>query len=97
MESKTRKFYLSVPGTVSNPQGEVDEIDPHLMTVAGVFPAVCNPGEGLALIPRQRLVTSCGDIIRISDGKVLKTVPGLGSTRFGSILGRPTERQITVD
>jgi DNA-binding beta-propeller fold protein YncE len=79
--SKTRKFYLSVPGTMANPQGEVDEIDPHLMAVTRVFPAVCNPGEapqGLALIPRQRLVTSCGDIIRISDGKVLKTVAGLG-------------------
>jgi DNA-binding beta-propeller fold protein YncE len=78
---KTRKFYLSVPGTIHNPQGEVDEIDPHQMMVIRVFPAVCNPGEapqGLALVPRQRLVTSCGDILRISDGKVLKTVPGLG-------------------
>jgi len=40
-----------------------------------------NPGEapqGLALIPRQRLATSCGDIIRIKDGKVLTTVPGVG-------------------
>ena len=78
---RTRKFYLSVPGTIHNPQGEVDEIDPHSMNVTRVFPAVCNPGEapqGLALVPRQRLVTSCGDIIRISDGQVLKTVPGLG-------------------
>ncbi len=78
---KTRKFYLSVPGTVLNPQGEVDEIDPLKMIVTRVFPAVCNPGEapqGLALVPRQRLVTSCGDILRVSDGKVLKTVPGLG-------------------
>src|SRR6266480_4416281 len=78
---KTRKFYLSVPGTMHNPQGEVDEIDPHRMIVTRVFPAVCNAGEapqGLALVPRQRLVTSCGDILRISDGKVLKTVPGLG-------------------
>jgi DNA-binding beta-propeller fold protein YncE len=79
--SKTKKFYLSVPGTMTNPQGEVDEIDPHLMAVTRVFPAVCNPGEapqGLALIPRQRLVTSCGDIIRIRDGRVLTTVAGLG-------------------
>ena len=79
--TKTRKFYLSVPGTTNNPQGEVDEIDPVKMIVTRVFPAVCNPGEapqGLALVPRQRLVTSCGDIIRVSDGKVLKTVAGLG-------------------
>jgi len=78
---KTRKFYLSVPGTTNNPQGEVDEIDPVKMIVTRVFPAVCNPGEapqGLALVPGQRLVTSCGDIMRVSDGKVLKTVAGLG-------------------
>jgi DNA-binding beta-propeller fold protein YncE len=65
---RTRKFYLSVPGTIHNPQGEVDEIDPHSMNVTRVFPAVCNPGEapqGLALVPRQRLVTSCGDIISV--------------------------------
>ncbi len=78
---KTGKFYLSVPGTTANPQGEVDEIDPVHMDVTRVFPAVCNPGEapqGLALIPRQRLVTSCGDVIRVKDGKVLATVPGVG-------------------
>jgi hypothetical protein len=78
---KTKKFYLSVPGTETNPQGEVDEIDPLKMKVTRVFPAVCNPGEapqGLALIPRQRLATSCGDIIQIKDGKVLTTVPGVG-------------------
>jgi len=78
---KTKKFYLSVPGTMTNPQGEVDEIDPIHMDVTRVFPAVCDPGEapqGLALIPRQRLATSCGDIIRIKDGKVLTTIPGVG-------------------
>jgi DNA-binding beta-propeller fold protein YncE len=78
---KTRRFYLSVPGTASHPQGEVDEIDPIHMNVTRVFPAVCNAGEapqGLALIPHQRLVTSCGDIIRIKDGSVLLTVPGVG-------------------
>jgi len=78
---RTNRFYLSVPGTTTHPQGEVNEIDPLEMIVTRVFPAVCNPGEapqGLALIPRQRLVTSCGDIIRVRDGKVLKTVPGVG-------------------
>jgi len=29
-------------------------------------------------VPRQRLVTSCGDIITIKNGKVLTTVPGVG-------------------
>jgi DNA-binding beta-propeller fold protein YncE len=78
---RTKKFYLSVPGTTTNPQGEVDEIDPVKRMVTRVFPAACNAGEapqGLALIPHQRLVTSCGDIIRVRDGKVLTTVPGVG-------------------
>ena len=78
---RTGKFYLSVPGTKTNPQGEVDEIDPVHRNVTRVFPAVCNAGEapqGIALIPQQRLVTSCGDVIRIKDGKVLMTIPGVG-------------------
>jgi len=89
-DPKTKKFYLSVPGTATNPQGEVDEIDPIKMDVTRVFPAVCNPGEapqGLALIPRQRLATSCGDIIRIKDGKVLTTVPGVGIDEIWSNRG----------
>lgn len=78
---KTRRFYLAVPGTVSNPGGEIDEINPHTMKVTRVFKATCNPGEapqGLVLVPHRRLVSSCGDIISVASGRVLKTVPGLG-------------------
>jgi DNA-binding beta-propeller fold protein YncE len=82
---KTRKFYLAIPGTPANPKGEVDEIAPPHGTVLGkitrVFKATCNPTaapQGLVLIPHQRLVSSCGDIMSVASGKVLKTVPGLG-------------------
>jgi DNA-binding beta-propeller fold protein YncE len=82
---KTRKFYLAIPGTPANPQGEVDEIAPPDDGAPGkvtrVFPAKCNPNEGpqgLVLVPHQRLVSSCGDIMSVASGKVLKTVAGLG-------------------
>ena len=81
--SKTGMFYLTLPGTVDNPLGEVDEIDPAGMFINRVFPATggatgtCGPA-GLVLVPRQRLVTSCGDVIRIADGAVLTTIGGVG-------------------
>jgi hypothetical protein len=74
----TRRFYLSVPATVSNPHGEVDEINPLTMKVMRIFPTTCGPA-GLALIPRQRLMTSCGDVIGIHQGSVLTTVPGVAA------------------
>lgn len=79
---QTKMFYLAIPSTKKNPQGEVDEIDPLNQVVTRVFPDVCNAGahpQGLVLVPRQRLVTSCGDIIDISDpdNPTVTTVPGL--------------------
>src|ERR1019366_3463443 len=35
------KFYISVPATPANPKGEIDEIDPVLMTVVRRFPTTC--------------------------------------------------------
>jgi hypothetical protein len=70
----TRRFYLSVPGTSSNPAGEIDEIDPHTMAVTRVFAAHCNAGaapQGLALVSHQRLVASCGDIFSVAAGAVI--------------------------
>jgi hypothetical protein len=75
--SKTGMFYLAVPGTSDNPAGEVDEIDPAGMFINRIFPTTCSPA-GLVLVPRQRLVTSCGDVIRIGVGDVLTTVAGVG-------------------
>ena len=77
-DAKTQMFYLSLPGTAENPAGEVDEIDPAGQLISRVFPTTCSPA-GLALVPRQRLVTSCGDVIDIATGKVLTTVANVGA------------------
>ena len=44
-----------------------------------MFPTTCNPA-GLVLVPGwpQRLVTSCGDILSVATGAVLKTVAHVG-------------------
>jgi hypothetical protein len=76
--AKTGKFYLTVPATDANPKGEVDEINPVTMKITRIFPSACTGPAGLALIPGQRLATSCGDIISIETGKVLKTIAGTG-------------------
>jgi len=79
--AKTRRFYISIPATSAHMTGEVDELDP-VKTPTGfgkvthVFPTTCSPA-GLALVPGQRLVTSCGDIIKIASGAVTH-VAGLG-------------------
>jgi hypothetical protein len=73
----TKRFYLAVPATSSNPKGEVDEINPLTRMVTRVIPTTCNPA-GLVLIPEQRLVTSCGDVIKIATGAVLTTVTKVG-------------------
>jgi hypothetical protein len=81
-DRRTKKFYIAIPATVANPKGEVDEIDPLARMgngkVTRVFPTNCSGPAGLALVPGQRLVTSCGDIISVASGLVLKTVAGAG-------------------
>jgi hypothetical protein len=66
------KFYISIPSTAANPNGEVDEIDPHAMKVTRVFGItkipLCGPA-GLALLPGQRLITSCGAVFNAVTGK----------------------------
>jgi len=76
-DARTRRFYLAVPATATHPHGEVDEINPLTRMVTRAFPTTCNPA-GLVLVPKQRLITSCGDILDIASGAVLKTVPGAG-------------------
>ena len=70
------KFYLSIPSTSTNANGEVDEIDPAEMTVTREFPTTCHPA-GLALIPGQHLITSCGDVIDVATGNVLASIRGV--------------------
>jgi predicted RNA-binding Zn-ribbon protein involved in translation (DUF1610 family) len=73
-----KKFYISIPSTKQNRNGEVDEIDPISMKITRIFPTKCSPA-GLALIPGQRLMTSCGDVITIANGDVIFSVPNVGA------------------
>jgi hypothetical protein len=79
----TKKFYISIPSTVAHPDGEVDEINPTTRAITRIFPTshftpTCGPA-GLALIPGQRLMTSCGDVLDIASGLVVRTVTGAGA------------------
>jgi hypothetical protein len=76
-DAAKRKFYISIPSTTQNATGEVDEIDPISMKITRTFPTICGPA-GLALLPGQRLMTSCGDVITIASG-VVTHVPNVGA------------------
>jgi hypothetical protein len=76
-DAAKKKFYLSIPSTKLHPSGEVDEIDPISMKITRIFPTTCGPA-GLVLIPGQRLMTSCGDVITIANGDVKTHVPNVG-------------------
>lgn len=71
---QTKKFYISVPATSTNINGEVDEIDPKSMMVTRVFPinTPCGPA-GLVLLPKKRLMTSCGVVLDVKTGGTLAT------------------------
>jgi hypothetical protein len=77
-DPETAMFYLAVPATSDNPSGEIDEIDPAGQQITRIFPTTCNPA-GLVLTPRDRLVTSCGDVIAVKSGNVLTTVANVGA------------------
>ena len=73
----TRRFYIAIPSTAMHPNGEVDVIDPITKKITNFIATSCNPA-GLALIPGQRLMTSCGDILDIGTHAVVTTVdPGV--------------------
>jgi DNA-binding beta-propeller fold protein YncE len=73
------KFYLAIPATSANPNGEVDELDPVKLTVTRSIPTSCKGPTGLVLIPNQRLMAACGDVIDIASGKVVTTVSGVSA------------------
>src|SRR5579863_7901056 len=75
---QTGKFYLAIPATKANPNGEIDEVDPTTMSVSRSMATVCTGPSGLVLIPNQRVMTACGDVIDIVTGKVVTTVSGVG-------------------
>lgn len=73
----TKRFYLAIPSTAAHPSGEVDEINATTEEITRVFPTTCSP-QGLVLIPGQRLMTSCGDVLDVATGAVVHTVAGVG-------------------
>jgi hypothetical protein len=73
------KFYISIPATAANANGEIDELDPQTLSVTRSIPSACKGPSGLALIPGQRLMSACGDVIDIASGKVVTTVSGVSA------------------
>jgi hypothetical protein len=69
-----QKFYLSIPSTVANPNGEVDELSATTFKITRVFPTTCSGPAGLALLPGERLITSCGTVLDARSGRVLANV-----------------------
>jgi hypothetical protein len=73
------RFYICIPSTAANPNGEVDEIDPRAETITRVFaitdPAFAGPA-GLALLPGQRLITSTGVVFSARTGATIATIAG---------------------
>jgi hypothetical protein len=77
-DGAANKFYISIPATKANANGEVDELDPVSLSITRTIPSACTGPAGLVLIPGQRLMSSCGDVIDIAGGKVLTTIAGVG-------------------
>ena len=79
-DSQRHRFYISIPSTVANPNGEVDEINPKTRSITRVFalsdPAFAGPA-GLALLPGQRLITSTGVVFDAKTGATLATIAGV--------------------
>jgi hypothetical protein len=69
-----QKFYLTIPSTVANPNGEVDELSATTFKITRVFPTTCSGPAGLALLPGERLITSCGTVLDARSGRVLANV-----------------------
>ena len=100
--ARTRRFYIAIPSTKDNPNGEIDEINPGTKMITRRSPTNCGPA-GLVVIPLQRLMTSCGEVLDIATGKVVKDItttppivadeiwfnPGDERVYFGGILGSP--------
>jgi hypothetical protein len=71
------KFYIAIPATATNANGEIDELDPQAFSVTRSIPSACKGPSGLVLIPGQRLMSACGDVIDIASGKIVTTVSGV--------------------
>jgi hypothetical protein len=77
-DGPAEKFYIAIPATAANANGEIDELDPQTLSITRSIPSACKGPSGLVLIPGQRLMSACGDVIDIASGKVVTTVSGVG-------------------
>jgi hypothetical protein len=99
----TKRFYISIPKTASHTNGEVDEINPVTMAITNILPTSTACGmrggpAGLALIPGQHLIASCGDVLDIASARLVNVSgvsgdeiwfnPGDDRVYFGSGLDR---------
>ena len=73
------KFYIAIPATATNANGEYDELDPLTLSVTRAIPSACKGPSGLVLIPGQRLMSACGDVVDLASGKVVTTVSGVSA------------------
>ena len=67
----TRKFYINVPNSNSNPLGgDVYQIDGPTGKITAVYHGPC-AGRGLTLLPGSRAMLSCGAVFDLKTGAVL--------------------------
>ena len=71
------KFYIAIPATAANANGEYDELDPLTLSYTRGIPSSCKGPSGLVLIPGQRLMSACGDVVDLASGKIVTTVAGV--------------------
>jgi len=82
-DSKTRRFYLSVPEANGPGTGEIAVINPKTMTITDHFPVGdCEPA-GLVLGPHQHLLVGCQDpakvlIVNARTGAIVATITQVG-------------------
>jgi DNA-binding beta-propeller fold protein YncE len=84
-DEETHQFLQAVPGTPTNPGGEVDAVDPESMMVTAVFPlSDCHP-HGMTLGPDQHLLVGCSVathtvVIDARDGSLVADIRGFGGS-----------------
>ncbi len=83
-------FYLAVPGTKTNPGGEINVIDPKSMKIVQVYPLTNYNPNGLALGPNQQLLISQSQdglkaagraqtiVMNATNGRIVATIPQVG-------------------
>jgi len=80
-DRRTGLFYLNVPQIPTDTTGEIYVIDPVAMTVVNTFQSPC-AGRGL-VIEHENLVTSCGAIVNLFNGKLRAAVLGTDGNPLG--------------